>query len=109
MSFWGATVITNIIRVIPFVGPDITIWLWGGFSVRGATLTRFYSLHFFLPFVLLALIIIHLIFLHQGGSNNPVGGQTPEKVPFHPFFTSKDLMGFLFVFFFIYVSNFLLS
>jgi len=71
MSFWGATVITNLFSAIPFIGNDIVTWLWGGFSVENPTLTRFYSLHFFLPFVITGLVALHLLLLHETGSNNP--------------------------------------
>nr|QJQ25930.1 cytochrome b [Niphades castanea] len=96
MSFWGATVITNLISAIPYLGNSLVQWIWGGFAVANATLTRFFAFHFLLPFIVSALVIIHLLFLHQTGSNNPLG--TPsniDKVPFHPFFTMKDLVGFI--------------
>jgi len=100
MSFWGATVITNLASAIPLVGQEIVLWLWGGFSVRNATLTRFFTLHFLLPFILRALSIIHLLFLHQTGSSNPLGvNRNIDKSPFHPYFSSKDLFGFLIFFF----------
>jgi len=96
MRFWGATVITNLLSAIPYLGGMLVEWLWGGFSVGNATLTRFFSLHFLLPFILLALVIVHLLFLHEGGRSSP-GGVKPswERVPFHPLFSSKDLLGFL--------------
>ena len=88
MSFWGTTVITNLLSAIPYIGPDIVIWLWGGFAVGNPTLTRFFALHFLVPFVVAVLAIIHLVFLHQTGSNNPLGVSSNfDKVPFHPFFT----------------------
>nr|YP_009937370.1 cytochrome b [Trigonopterus tanimbarensis]QNT26841.1 cytochrome b [Trigonopterus tanimbarensis] len=94
MSFWGATVITNLLSAIPYLGNTLVEWIWGGFSVSNATLTRFFSLHFFLPFVILALVIIHLFFLHQTGSSNPMGlNSNIDKISFHPFFTFKDLIG----------------
>nr|UPL65879.1 cytochrome b [Thaumastocoris safordi] len=94
MSLWGATVITNLVSAIPYVGNSIVMWLWGGFSVENATLTRFFTLHFMLPFILVMMVIIHLTFLHQTGSNNPLGTNgNLDKFPFHPFFTIKDLMG----------------
>lgn len=97
MSFWGATVITNLLRAIPYVGIDITQWIWGGFAINNATLTRFYSLHFILPFILLALVIIHLILLHEKGSRNPLGlPLNLDKINFHPFYTLKDLLGLCF-------------
>lgn len=98
ISFWGATVITNLLSAIPYLGTILVNWIWGGFAVDNATLTRFYSLHFIIPFVILALTIIHLIFLHQTGSNNPLGIKSNiDKVPFHPYFSVKDILGFLIV------------
>lgn len=99
MSFWGATVITNLASAIPVVGNEIVFWLWGGFSVRNATLTRFFTLHFLLPFILAALSATHLLFLHQSGSSNPLGiNRNVDKSPFHPYFSSKDLFGFIIFF-----------
>nr|WOR80639.1 cytochrome b [Luciola sp.] len=96
MSFWGATVITNLLSAIPYLGTSIVQWIWGGFAVDNATLTRFFALHFILPFVIAALVMIHLLFLHQTGSFNPLGTTNNiDKVQFHPYYTSKDLMGFL--------------
>nr|QEJ81563.1 cytochrome b [Rhagophthalmus giganteus] len=95
MSFWGATVITNLISTIPYLGTTIVQWIWGGFAVSNATLTRFFALHFMMPFLLVAFAIIHLLFLHQTGSNNPLGTNSNiDKIPFHPYYTFKDLMGF---------------
>jgi ubiquinol-cytochrome c reductase cytochrome b/c1 subunit len=95
MSFWGATVITNLFSAVPFVGESIVTWLWGGFSVDNPTLNRFYALHFVLPFVIFAVVFLHLLALHQFGSNNPVGIDiaTKDKIPFHPYYTIKDLFG----------------
>ena len=94
MSFWGATVITNFFSAIPYIGNTIVLWLWGGFSVGGATLTRFYSLHYLLPFLITALIIIHLILLHEKGSNSSLGiGENSDKIHFHPYFVIKDVYG----------------
>nr|AZB51190.1 cytochrome b [Triatoma rubrofasciata] len=94
MSLWGATVITNLLSAIPYLGNDLVMWLWGGFSVDNATLTRFFALHFLLPFIIAALVLIHLLFLHQTGSNNPLGlNSNFDKIPFHPYFSIKDLMG----------------
>nr|YP_010163987.1 cytochrome b [Phloeosinus perlatus]QRK25838.1 cytochrome b [Phloeosinus perlatus] len=94
MSFWGATVITNLVSAIPYLGNSLVQWIWGGFAVDNATLTRFFSFHFILPFIVSAMVIIHLMFLHQTGSNNPLGLKSNiDKVPFHPFFTMKDLVG----------------
>nr|WES13271.1 cytochrome b [Fenusa (Kaliofenusa) sp. 3 GYN-2022b] len=96
MSFWGATVITNLLSAIPYLGVSMVEWLWGGFSVDNATLTRFFTLHFLIPFIILALTIIHLMFLHQTGSNNPLGiNSNMDKIPFHPYFTFKDIIGFI--------------
>nr|YP_010930330.1 cytochrome b [Carinata ganga]WKK49919.1 cytochrome b [Carinata ganga] len=95
MSFWGATVITNLLSAIPYVGSMMVNWLWGGFAVDNATLSRFFSLHFMLPFVIVMLTIIHLFFLHLTGSNNPIGlNSNIDKIPFHPYFSIKDMMGF---------------
>uniref|UniRef100_A0AAU8HNI2 Cytochrome b n=1 Tax=Porifera sp. TaxID=3140030 RepID=A0AAU8HNI2_9METZ len=94
MSFWAATVITNLLSAIPYIGDDIVKWVWGGFSVSNATLNRFFSLHYLLPFVLAGLAIIHLIALHEGGSNNPIGIRSDiDKVPFHHYYALKDLYG----------------
>nr|AWV84457.1 cytochrome b [Tettigotoma maculata] len=96
MSFWGATVITNLMSAIPYLGMLLVNWIWGGFAVDNATLTRFYSLHFILPFIILALTMMHLIFLHQKGSNNPIGlNSNNDKIPFHPYFSIKDILGFM--------------
>nr|AML26068.1 cytochrome b [Staphylinidae sp. BMNH 1274252] len=96
MSFWGATVITNLLSAIPYLGMNIVQWLWGGFAVDNATLTRFFSLHFILPFIISALVMVHLLFLHQTGSNNPLGtNSNMDKIPFHPYFSLKDLFGFI--------------
>nr|YP_009368152.1 cytochrome b [Lepilemur betsileo]ADP68205.1 cytochrome b [Lepilemur betsileo] len=96
MSFWGATVITNLLSAIPYIGTDLVQWIWGDFSVGKATLTRFFALHFILPFIILALVMIHLLFLHETGSTNPLGtSSNPDKIPFHPYYTTKDLLGFL--------------
>uniref|UniRef100_A0AAU7YS48 Cytochrome b n=2 Tax=Rhopalus TaxID=238590 RepID=A0AAU7YS48_9HEMI len=98
MSLWGATVITNLLSAIPYLGNDLVKWLWGGFSVDNATLTRFFTLHFMLPFIITAMVMIHLLFLHQTGSNNPLGlNSNYDKIPFHPYFSTKDLMGMMFV------------
>nr|AFQ62372.1 cytochrome b [Silvanus unidentatus] len=100
MSFWGATVITNMVSAIPYLGAFIVQWIWGGFAVDNATLNRFFALHFILPFIIAALIIIHLLFLHQTGSNNPLGlNSNIDKKPFHPYFSTKDILGFLIMIF----------
>nr|YP_009379022.1 cytochrome b [Spaniocelyphus pilosus]ARI44236.1 cytochrome b [Spaniocelyphus pilosus] len=96
MSFWGATVITNLLSAIPYLGIDLVQWVWGGFAVDNATLTRFFTFHFILPFIVLAMTMIHLLFLHQTGSNNPIGlNSNIDKIPFHPYFTYKDIVGFI--------------
>nr|AEO96933.1 cytochrome b [Pampus argenteus] len=96
MSFWGATVITNLLSAVPYVGTTLVEWIWGGFSVDNATLTRFFAFHFVLPFIITALMIIHLFFLHLTGSNNPIGlNSNTDKIPFHPYFLYKDLLGFM--------------
>nr|YP_010583115.1 cytochrome b [Opamata lipcowa]UGN61561.1 cytochrome b [Opamata lipcowa] len=98
MSFWGATVITNLLSAIPYIGSMLVNWLWGGFAVDNATLSRFFSLHFLLPFIILAMTIIHIFFLHNTGSNNPTGlNSNMDKIPFHPYFSIKDLMGVMLV------------
>jgi ubiquinol-cytochrome c reductase cytochrome b subunit len=114
MSFWGATVITNLFSAIPFFGTYIVTWLWGGFSVDNATLTRFYSLHYLLPFLISALVLIHLLLLHQTGSNNPLGisFNSDGGIPIYPYYIIKDLYGvILFLLFFsvflFFAPNFL--
>jgi len=100
ISFWGATVITNLLSAVPYLGIDLVQWVWGGFAVDNATLTRFFTFHFILPFIVLAITIIHLLFLHQTGSNNPLGlNSNIDKIPFHPYFTYKDIVGFIIIFF----------
>nr|AFB36161.1 cytochrome b [Larimichthys polyactis] len=95
MSFWGATVITNLLSAVPYVGNTLVQWIWGGFSVDNATLTRFFAFHFLLPFIVAAATFLHLLFLHETGSNNPLGlNSDADKIPFHPYFTYKDLLGF---------------
>nr|URC16086.1 cytochrome b [Pieris extensa] len=102
MSFWGATVITNLLSAIPYLGNTLLNWIWGGFAVDNPTLTRFYTFHFIMPFIILAMTMIHLLFLHQTGSNNPLGtNSNMEKIPFHPYFTFKDLIGFIIMMFFL--------
>nr|ABU45727.1 cytochrome b [Microspingus erythrophrys] len=96
MSFWGATVITNLFSAIPYIGQTLVEWLWGGFSVDNPTLTRFFALHFLLPFVIVGLTLVHLTFLHETGSNNPMGIPSDcDKIPFHPYYTIKDILGFV--------------
>ena len=95
MSFWGATVITSLVSAVPLVGQPITQWLWGGFTVGNATLNRFFSLHFFLPFVIAGLSLIHIALLHKDGSNNPLGvDSTVDKIPLYPYFIIKDIFSF---------------
>nr|AIG72101.1 cytochrome b [Katsuwonus pelamis] len=95
MSFWGATVITNLLSAVPYVGTTLVEWIWGGFSVDNATLTRFFAFHFLFPFVIAAMTILHLLFLHETGSNNPIGlNSNADKISFHPYFSYKDLLGF---------------
>lgn len=96
MSFWGATVITNFLSAIPYIGTDIVYWVWGGFSVSNPTLNKFYSLHYLFPFILVGLVIIHLVYLHNLGSSNSIGiNGNVDKIPFHPYYTIKDLYGIL--------------
>nr|AFU06472.1 cytochrome b [Belonesox belizanus] len=98
MSFWGATVITNLLSAVPYVGDSLVQWIWGGFSVDNATLTRFFAFHFLFPFIVAGTTIVHLIFLHETGSNNPTGlNSDADKISFHPYFSYKDLLGFLFL------------
>ncbi len=106
MSFWGATVITNLFSAIPWVGDAIVTWLWGGFSVDNPTLNRFFSLHYLLPFLIVGVVVLHLAALHTHGSNNPLGidAKGPQdKIPFHPYYTVKDTFG-LAVFFIFYAA-----
>nr|YP_009164135.1 cytochrome b [Alouatta seniculus]ADU78002.1 cytochrome b [Alouatta seniculus]AIN94967.1 cytochrome b [Alouatta seniculus] len=96
MSFWGATVITNLLSAIPYIGSDLVQWIWGGFSVDKATLTRFFTFHFILPFIIAALATIHLLFLHETGSSNPSGMTSDlDKITFHPYYTTKDILGLI--------------
>nr|AEF79923.1 cytochrome b [Takydromus septentrionalis]AEF79924.1 cytochrome b [Takydromus septentrionalis] len=96
MSFWGATVITNLLSAIPYIGTTLVEWVWGGFAVDNATLTRFFTLHFVLPFIIMGTSLVHLLFLHETGSNNPTGlNSNTDKIPFHPYYTYKDLLGAL--------------
>lgn len=107
MSFWAATVITNLFSAIPFVGKEVVHWLWGGFSVSSFTLTRFYSLHFILPFIILALVSLHIIFLHAHGGNNKFQIFVPQdKIRFFPFYLIKDLyfMVFIFIVYLLFVG-----
>jgi ubiquinol-cytochrome c reductase cytochrome b subunit len=111
MSLWGATVITNLLSAIPWIGQTLVEFIWGGFSVSNATLNRFFSLHYLLPFVLAALVIVHLLSLHHHGSNNPLGiTGNLDRLPMHPYFVFKDLVTILFFilalsFFVFYAPN----
>lgn len=96
IRFWGATVITNLFSAIPYIGKTLVEWIWGGFAVDNATLNRFYAIHFLLPFVVAAVVVLHLLFLHQTGSNNPLGLNSDSiKIPFHIYYTIKDVIGFV--------------
>nr|ACS16102.1 cytochrome b [Iberolacerta monticola] len=96
MSFWGATVITNLLSAVPYVGPTLVEWVWGGFAIDNATLTRFFTIHFMLPFIIMGASMVHLLFLHETGSNNPTGlNSNMDKIPFHPYYSYKDLLGAL--------------
>nr|YP_009131223.1 cytochrome b [Nuttallina californica]AIA77072.1 cytochrome b [Nuttallina californica] len=109
MSFWGATVITNLISAIPYIGKDMVEWVWGGFAVDNATLTRFFAFHYLAPFVVMGGTMVHLLFLHETGSNNPLGVDSDsEKIPLYSYFILKDMMGF-FVFFFFLLSMVFIS
>uniref|UniRef100_UPI003002EECA cytochrome b n=1 Tax=Pseudecheneis paviei TaxID=3117748 RepID=UPI003002EECA len=96
MSFWGATVITNLLSAVPYVGDALVQWIWGGFSVDNATLTRFFAFHFLLPFAIIGATVLHALFLHETGSNNPIGlNSDADKISFHPYFSYKDMLGFI--------------
>nr|UFA47097.1 cytochrome b [Mitjaevia bifurcata] len=106
MSFWGATVITNLLSAFPYIGGMLVNWIWGGFSVDNATLSRFFSLHFMLPFIIVMMVIIHIFFLHLTGSNNPLGiNSNIDKIPFHPYFSIKDLLGIVITFTLLLMLN----
>ena len=106
ISFWGVTVITDLLSAIPYVGKEVVQWVWGGFAVDNSTLTRFFALHFLIPFVIAAIVLIHLLFLHQTGSNNPLGlNKNTDKIPFHPYFTVKDILGFAFDVFYVFKTS----
>nr|YP_009130803.1 cytochrome b [Siboglinum fiordicum]AIL54879.1 cytochrome b [Siboglinum fiordicum] len=96
MSFWGATVITNLFSAIPYVGTSFVNWIWGGFSISDPTLNRFFMFHFLLPFITIMFTLIHMLFIHQTGSNNPLGISSDSNlIPFHPYYTLKDILGFI--------------
>ena len=113
MSIWGATVITNFVSTIPYLGQDLLIFIWGNFCVNNALLNRFFSLHYLLPFIILALVLIHLMNLHENGSSNPLGiSSNTDKIYFHPYFTFKDFYTFIILLLFysiliFYFPNFL--
>lgn len=113
ISFWGATVITSLVTAVPFIGEDIAYWIWGGFSINNATLTRFFSAHYLLPFIITGLIGLHLVLLHTDGSSDPLTlSATPDKLPFHPYYSYKDAFIFLvsflgFTILVFYAPNFL--
>nr|ATN41488.1 cytochrome b [Macaca fascicularis] len=100
MSFWGATVITNLLSAIPYIGTNLVQWIWGGYAIDSPTLTRFFTLHFILPFIIIALTAVHLLFLHETGSNNPCGiSSDSDKITFHPYYTIKDILGLILLLF----------
>lgn len=108
ISYWGATVITNLLSAVPYLGQFLVEWIWGGFSVSNATLTRFFRLHYLLPFLILFLVILHLVFLHEEKSSNPLGIQARiDKIPFHPYFSFKDIRRILFLIFLFFLINYL--
>jgi len=113
IRFWGATVITNLFSAIPYIGKTLVEWMWGGFAVDNATLNRFFAIHFILPFIIAAAIFIHLVFLHQTGSNNPLGiNCNSDRVPFHSYYSSKDALGYvvaltIFIIIILFIPNFL--
>lgn len=111
MSFWAATVITNLLSAVPWIGDTLVTWLWGGFSVDNPTLTRFYSLHYLFPFLIVALVFLHLWALHHRKSNNPLGIEIKspkDTIPFHPYYTAKDMVGFGVMFFVLAIFVFYL-
>lgn len=112
MSYWAATVISTLVSVVPFVGDNLLLYLWGGISIEQPTLSRIYTMHFLLPFVILALVLSHLFFLHENGSNNPLGLiHEVDRVAIHPYYTIKDIFGvvfslLIFLFFVFYIPNY---
>jgi len=99
IRYWGATVITNLISAVPIVGPTIVQWIWGGFRLTRASLIRFYMLHFCIPMIISTVVVMHIFFLHKTGSQNPSNIKSKYNIlPFHPFFTTKDLTFFLVLF-----------
>jgi ubiquinol-cytochrome c reductase cytochrome b subunit len=110
MSFWAATVITNFFTAFPYIGDKIVTLLWGGFSVDNATLNRFFSLHYLLPFLITGLVIVHLAAVHQDGSNNPLGiSSKTDKISFFPYFFIKDTLSFIFFYCFFLILSFMLQ
>lgn len=113
IRFWGATVITNLFSAIPYIGKTLVEWIWGGFAVDNATLNRFFAIHFILPFIIFAFIIIHLLFLHQSGSSNPTGiNADSDRIPFHTYYSTKDALGYsitlsLFIIIILFIPNLL--
>ena len=108
ISYWGATVITNLLSAVPYVGTPLVEWVWGGFSVNNATLTRFFSLHYLLPFLIRALVIIHLTFLHEQKSSNPLGiRMRTDKITFHPYFSLKDITSLILIMFMFIRVNYI--
>jgi ubiquinol-cytochrome c reductase cytochrome b subunit len=108
ISYWGATVITNLLSAVPYLGNFLVEWVWGGFSVNNATLTRFFRFHYLFPFLILILVVFHLVFLHEQKSSNPLGIQIRcDKIPFHPYFFRKDLIRRVLFFFFFFFFKFL--
>nr|YP_009744386.1 cytochrome b [Oxyopes hupingensis]QIE13339.1 cytochrome b [Oxyopes hupingensis] len=108
MSFWAATVITNLLSAVPYIGVLLVEWIWGGFSVGNPTLTRFFAFHFILPFIILFFVILHLFFLHEKGSSNPLGlMNSGDKIMFYPYYVFKDIFGFSFFFMFFMMICFL--
>lgn len=113
IRFWGATVITNLFSAIPYIGKILVEWIWGGFAVDNATLNRFFAIHFILPFIVLAIVILHLMFLHQTGSNNPLGLKADsDRVPFHIYYSIKDALGYritlsIFIIIVLFIPNLL--
>lgn len=107
ISYWGATVITNLLSAVPYVGTPLVEWVWGGFSVNNATLTRFFSLHYLIPFIISLLVIIHLTFLHEQKSSNPLGVRiATDKITFHPYFSWKDLTSLIIIIFAFMLLNY---
>lgn len=113
IRFWGATVITNLFSAIPYIGKTLVEWMWGGFAVDNATLNRFFAFHFLLPFIIAFIFVLHLLFLHQSGRRNPLGiNSDRDRVPFHTYYSSKDILGYLlalssFMFIVLYIPNLL--